>query len=85
MNQIKSIYKEAAELNTRLVALLNTLNSYVSDKSLDVFFSFRAHENNAFSLSCEIEKIVDEEDGTTEYEYCVFYLMMKNHINCFQA
>lgn len=71
MNQLKKIYKEATELNTRLAALLNTLNSYVNDKSLDGFFSFRADENNALSLSCEIEKILDEEDGTTEYEYCV--------------
>ncbi|MET3564164.1 hypothetical protein ABID30_003261 [Enterococcus rotai] len=71
MNQIKSNYKEVAELNPRLAALLNTLNSYVSDKSLDVFFSFRVDENNVLSLSCEIEKIVDEEDGTTENAYYV--------------
>lgn len=71
MNQIKKIYKEASELNTKLAALLNTLNSYVNEKSIDGFFSFRPDENNCLSLSCEIEKVVDEEDGTTEYEYYV--------------
>ncbi|MCB5953670.1 hypothetical protein [Enterococcus sp. CWB-B31] len=71
MNRINKIYKEAVELNTRLTASLDTLNSYVSENSIDGFFSFRSDENNRLSLSCEVEKIVDEEDGITEYEYYV--------------